>query len=146
MALLQGFEEVSVKTPIGKLTMTITESGIRFNKSTAAALGFPQRVKVLINEQTRQLALQAVDNRSTNAVKFSKPESKQVASVSVKDPMVMEAAAKLFPLSASPEGEVAYWSAEGELHEKEKVVIFNVEGATEGTMKKRGRRAAAAEA
>jgi hypothetical protein len=56
---LQGFEEVAITEPVGKLTMTVMDSKVRFNKATAAELGYPAYVKVLINDKTRQVALQA---------------------------------------------------------------------------------------
>ena len=44
MALLQGFEEINMSVPTGKAVMTVTESVARFNKATAADLGYPAYV------------------------------------------------------------------------------------------------------
>lgn len=128
--------------PIGKIVVTITESVVRFNKSTAAALGYPAYVKVLVNEKTKQIALQARSGREGNAVKFSKPEGKQIASVNVKDMAVLDAMKKFFEFPETEDNEIAYHSIVGTAYRDEKVVIFNVSDATPGTMKKRGRKKA----
>ena len=123
MALLQGFEEINMSVPTGKAVMTITESVARFNKA-----------------KTRQIAVQACSAKSANAVKFSKPEGKQTASVNIKEAVVLEALHKYFELPQASEGEVAYKSVAGTIHVEEKVIIFDIDAATSGTMKKRGRK------
>lgn len=140
MALLQGFEEINMSVPTGKVVMTVTESVARFNKATAADLGYPAYVKILINDKTRQIAVQACNAKSANAVKFSKPEGKQTASVNIKEAVVLEALHKYFELPQASEGEVAYKSVAGTIHVEEKVIIFDIDAATSGTMKKRGRK------
>lgn len=52
--------------------MTITDSAIRFNKATAAELGYPSHVRVLVNKSAKQVAIQACSADEENAVKFSK--------------------------------------------------------------------------
>ena len=145
-ALLSGFEEVNVVKPIGKVVMTVTASSIRFNKATAAALGFPAHVKVLVNEQTRQIALTPTTGRAENALKFSKPEDKQRLSISVKDKAVLAALHGYFTIGEAPEGEVAYVAVDGTAYPNDRIVIFNVADAVAGTMKRRGRRKASADA
>lgn len=139
---LQGFEEVKLVKPVGKIVMTVTENAVRFNKATAHALGFPAFVRVLVNEKTRQIALAVTTSKSNNAVKFSKPEEKQTASISLKEKAVVDAIRAFFPLSPAPEGEVAYASVTGEYFPADKAVIFDVENAVSGTMKRRGRKKA----
>ena len=102
MALLQGFEEINMSMPTGKSTMTVTDSVVRFNKATAADLGYPAYVKILINDKTRQIALQVCTAKNGNAVKFSKPEGKQTTSVNIKDAVVLEALHKYFTLPEAP--------------------------------------------
>lgn len=41
MAALRGFHEISLAAPASKAVMTITSAAIRFNKATAAELGYP---------------------------------------------------------------------------------------------------------
>ncbi|PJM78664.1 hypothetical protein [Bifidobacterium scaligerum] len=139
-SLLQGFEEVRLVKPVGKTVMTVTDSIVRFNKATVEVLGFPPFVKVLINEKTKQIAIASASDKSDNAVKFSKAEGKQTASVSIKDPAIVEAVKAYFTLAEAPEGEVAYASVNGAAYPENKTVIFDVDNATAGTMKRRGRK------
>ena len=145
MPVLQGFEEVSLAAPVAKVTMTVTDSAVRFNKATAEVLGFPAYVKVLVNSKMKQIALEPCTGRETNAVKFSKPEGKQKASVSVRVPALIVAILKFFKLAAAPEGEISYQLVPGTVHEDEKVVVFDASDAKAGTMKRRGRKKAAEE-
>ncbi|TPF94285.1 hypothetical protein [Bifidobacterium sp. UTBIF-78] len=142
-SLLQGFEEVQLVKPLGKTVLTVTDTAIRFNKATAEALGFPAYVKVLINGKTRQIAVTPASESADNAIKFSKPEGKQTASVSVKEPVLVEAVKEYLPVGEAPEGEVAYQSVAGAAYPESKTVIFDVANATAGTMKRRGRKKAA---
>lgn len=142
-SLLSGFEEVNVVKPLGKVVMTVTANAIRFNKSTAAALGYPAHVKVLVNAQTRQIALAPTTGRAENALKFSKPEGQQRLSISVKDKAVLATLLGYFNPGEAPEGQVAYQAVEGTAYPHDKIVIFNVDDAVAGTMRRRGRRPAA---
>ena len=142
-SLLQGFEEVRLVKPIGKIVMTVTGNAVRFNKSTAQALGFPAYVKVLINEKTRQIAITPTTAKADNGVKFSKPEGKQTTSVSIKDKAPLAAIGQFFTLAEAAEGEVAFQSVTGTAYVQDKTVIFNADDAEAGTMKRRGRKKAA---
>ena len=131
-SLLQGFEEVQLVKPVGKTVLTVTDSAIRFNKATAEVLGFPAYV-----------AVTPTTAKADNAIKFSKPEGKQAASVSVKEATLIEAVKAYFTLPEAPEGEIAYQSVNGTAYPESKTVIFDVANATAGTMKRRGRKKAA---
>ena len=61
-------------------------------------LGFPAYVKVLINDKTKQIAVTPTTAKADNAIKFSKPEGKQAASVSVKEATLIEAVKAYFTL------------------------------------------------
>lgn len=139
-SLLQGFEEINLVKPIGKTLMTVTATAVKFNKATAAELGYPAFVKILVNGKTRQIAVTPTTAKATNVVKFSKPEEKQTASISVKDATVVAALLEYFTLAEAPEDEIAYQSVNGTAYPDEKTVIFNIDGATAGTMKRRGRK------
>mgnify|MGYP000432330646 CR=1 FL=1 len=106
-SLLQGFEEVQLVKPVGKTVLTVTDSAIRFNKATAEVLGFPAYVKVLINDKTKQIAVTPTTAKADNAIKFSKPEGKQAASVSVKEATLIEAVKAYFTLPEAPEDEIS---------------------------------------
>ena len=108
MAALQGFHEISLAAPASKAVMTITDSAIRFNKATAAELGYPSHVRVLVNESAKQVAIQACSADEENAVKFSKPADKQTGSVNIKAPAVLVTICSFFVLHNPSEDEIDY--------------------------------------
>ena len=140
MSVLQGFEEVNMTAPRGKLSMLITKDVVRFNKATAIALGYPAYVKVLINDKTKQFAVKPCKQSDANAVKFSKPEGKQTASVNIKDVMVLDSVLKYFKLDEPQDGQVTFQSMQGTFYAEERVAMFSVADAKAGVMKKRGRK------
>ena len=141
-SVLQGFEEVRLVNPVGKITMTVTANPVRFNKGTAQAMGFPAFVRLLVDGNGRRIGVAVTTGEALNAVKFSKTEEKQTASVSVREQAALDAIGKFFTLAEAPEGEVAYVSVPGTYYPDDKAVIFNVNDATAGTMKRRGRKKA----
>ena len=143
MASLQGFQEVSLTAPVSKSVMTVTDSVVRFNKATAAELGYPAYVHVLVNESAKQIAIQACADKDENAVKFSKPADKQTTSISVKAPAAVAAVTAFFELHNPSEDEIDYRSIPGVGQPDDKAIIFTVADAKAGTMKKRGRKKAA---
>lgn len=142
-SVLQGFEEVKLAKPVGKIVMTVTADVVRFNKATAEVLGFPAYVKVLVNEKTRQIAVVPTTAKADNAVKFSKPEGKQTTSVSVRENAPLAAIGAFFTLPEAPEGEVAYQQVTGAFYPDDKAAVFDASVAVAGTMKRRGRKKAA---
>lgn len=142
MASLQGFHEISLAAPASKAVMTITSAAIRFNKATAAELGYPSHVRVLVNESAKQVAIQACSADEENAIKFSKPADKQTGSVSIKAPAVLVTVCSFFELHNPSEDEIDYRSIQGVSQPDDKAIIFDINDAKAGTMKKRGRRKA----
>ncbi|WP_300767195.1 hypothetical protein [uncultured Bifidobacterium sp.] len=145
MTALQGFEEISTEIPTVKMTLTVMDSTLRFNKGTAETLGFPAYVKILANPKTCQIAVQPCTAKESNAVKFSKSEGKQTTSVNLKDKALLDSVKKFFTLDAAPEGEVAYQIVTGSLLPNTpnmKVAVFTASNAVSGTMKRRGRKKA----
>lgn len=141
-SLLRGFNEVSLTVPPTKVTMTVTDSAIRFNKGVAAVLDYAPYAKVLINPKTKQIAISPAEKDEDSAVKFSRPAEKQTLSVTVKDPVIHAALLEYLPLPEAPEGEVSFQSIEGAAYPDDKVVIFDVADAVAGTAKRRGRKKA----
>ena len=140
-SVLHGFEEVNLVRRMPEVTMTVTESVVRFNKGTAEALGWPAYVRVLVNDRKKQVAVQVCDKDDPNAVRFSKTADKQIASVSIHQPMVLVAVQKYLPLEQNvPEGEVAYQTVKGEVFANDHVAVFDTANAVSGVMKKRGRK------
>ena len=60
---------------------SVTSNGVTFNRAVTLKLGAPAFVRLLINESTRQVALQVCDESTPKAVAFYKPKTNGVLSV-----------------------------------------------------------------
>lgn len=60
---------------------SVTSNGVTFNRAVTLKLGTPAFVRLLINESTRQVALQVCDESAPKAVAFYKPKTNGVLSV-----------------------------------------------------------------
>ena len=60
---------------------SVTSNGVTFNRAVTLKLGTPAFVRLLINESTRQVALQVCDESTPKAVAFYKPTTNGVLSV-----------------------------------------------------------------
>lgn len=142
MAALSGFKEVviSKEEPAESCTLTITESFVRFNKAAVAELKYPAFVKILINEETKQIAIQASRANGVNSIKFSKPVEKQTGSVTLRVPAVVDAIKAFFDLRNPSELEVDTRVIVGVPTANSDAIIFNVSDADQVISKRRGRR------
>ena len=60
---------------------SVTSNGVTFNRAVTLKLGTPAFVRLLINESTRQVALQVCDESTPKAVAFYKPKTNGILSV-----------------------------------------------------------------
>ena len=60
---------------------SVTSNGVTFNRAVTLKLGTPAFVRLLINESTRQVAVQVCDESTPKAVAFYKPKTNGVLSV-----------------------------------------------------------------
>lgn len=61
--------------------VSITRNGVTFNKSVVAKLGYPKFVVLLIDETSKQIAIQVSDDDAHKAASFYKPKKSNVISV-----------------------------------------------------------------
>ncbi len=67
---LDGFKAFNFNE--GVPSVSITTNGVTFNRSVLMKLGCPEYVVLLINEDTKQMALQVSNQDTPNAVAFYK--------------------------------------------------------------------------
>ena len=79
MATLAGFKAFNFSE--GVAYVSATNNGITFNRSVLLKLGCPTHVVLLINEDAKQIAVQACDESDENAVPFYKKKANDVLSV-----------------------------------------------------------------
>ena len=146
MTSLHGFQEINIHKPIGKVVMTVTKTLVRFNKATVAAMECPEYVKILVNPDTRQIAVEPCSAEDRNAVKFSRPkgtkadDGNQPSSVTVREQSVVDAIVSFFDFADVDEDHVAYQAIVGRISQDDHVAVFDAADATAGVMKRRGRR------
>lgn len=61
--------------------VSITNNGLTFNKSVIMKMGYPEKVKLLINAEEKQFAVQICDENDDKAVKFYRETKSGVLSV-----------------------------------------------------------------
>lgn len=138
MPSLQGFEAVSPAAPSGKALLTVKQDNIHFNKAAVLVLGSPRYIRFLINSRTKQFAVQPCAANDANAIAFCGDNHR--ASVTLKTPVLLNAVLKYFHFKPTPEGEIAYAAMHGVAIDDEPSLLFNVEDAQYGVMRKRGRK------
>jgi hypothetical protein len=134
LSILEGFEVVDLEQSRGDSVLTLTSTNLKFNKATAVELGFPAYVRMLVNAVTRQVAIQPCNEKSKNAVEFSKEKTKQTYAVVVKIPALLTTVRKL----AEVDEDAGSLSFRGTLYPNDRVIIYDL---TKGEpVKTRGRR------
>jgi len=61
--------------------VSVTSNGLTFNKSVIMKMNYPPYVKLLINEEDKQIALQACQENDEKAVSFYKEKANGVLSI-----------------------------------------------------------------
>lgn len=79
MPTLSGFKAFNFNE--GVPYVSITSNGVTFNKSVVMKLDYPEYAVLLIDEESKRIAVQACDADSPNAVQFYKEKKSKVISV-----------------------------------------------------------------
>lgn len=135
MGLLDGFEAMSLVPKKGDSILSVSKSIIRFNKATAAELGYPDNVKLLVNVKTSQVAVQACSEKDPSAIKFCNNDKKHSYAIFVKIPALLAEFRRLL----SFENDVGY-SMEGTTYPEEKAIIYNLKEAKQESGKWTGKK------
>ena len=131
--VLKGFEVIDIEVGKSDSVMTVGGNMVKFNKATATELMHPQFVRVLINGDTKQVAVQSCTEKTRNAVAFSKGEGKQVYAITVKIPAIVVAIRKLLP-DLDENDSLTF---KGKLFADDKAIVYDL---TEGEPIKRRKR------
>ncbi len=70
MSGLDGF--YTFNFDVGVASASITPNGITFNRSVAMKLNYPEYVTLLINEESKQIAIKVCDSSTLHATSFYK--------------------------------------------------------------------------
>ena len=137
---LKGFEVIDIEIGRSDSVMTVMGNMLKFNKATATELMHPTYVRMLIDAENKQAAIQACTEKTRNAVIFSKGEGKQVYAITVKVPAIVVAIRKLIPDLE----ENASLTFRGKLLAEDKAIVYDL--TTGEPIKRRAKRKTAQEA
>lgn len=79
---LEGF--VKFDFSIGVPSASITPNGVTFNRSVVSKMNNPEHVVLLINKETKQIAIQACSQDTPQSIAFYKQKEKDKAAQSVR--------------------------------------------------------------
>ena len=74
MSLLDNFKPFNFNE--GVAYVSVTNNGVTFNKSVIMKLEYPERVRLLIDEETKRIAVQTCTQDTPNAAVFYNREKK----------------------------------------------------------------------
>ncbi len=77
MSLLENFKAFNFNE--GVPYVSVTSNGMTFNKSVIMKLGYPEHVLLLIDEETKRIAVQPCTQETPNAALFYNKEKKSNA-------------------------------------------------------------------
>ena len=136
MGLLDGFEVMSLAPKKGSSVLTVSKSNIRFNKASAAELGFPPFVKMLANAKTNQVAVKVCSEKDPAAVQFCDSEKKQNYAIFIKIPALLAEFRRLLDFG---EAGIEY-SMNGTTYADEQASIYDLNSAEKGAGKWTGKK------
>lgn len=125
MSLLEGFKPFNFDE--GMPYMSATSNGVTFNKSVVAKLGFPSHVLLLINDKSKQIAIQVCTEETPNAAAFFKEKRSGVISVRWNGKDLLSTLQHLMSWNLKENG----YRIDGTHLKEENAILFDLTQATE---------------
>lgn len=123
--MLDGFKPFNFSE--GAPYVSITSNGVTFNKSVVIKLGYPEHVVLLVDEDTKRIAIQCCDAAEQNAAPFYKPKKSNVISVRWNGRDLLNSIAAMMNWDLSANG----YKADGVLLRDEDAMLFDLSQANE---------------
>lgn len=124
MSTLEGFTAFDFSE--GVPYISFTQNGITFNKSVTLKLGEPEHAKFLINENAKQVAIQACDASDRNATVFYRPKASGALSVRWNARDLLNAIERIMGWNLKE----ASYRANGIFLKEERAIVFDLSKAT----------------
>lgn len=124
MSVLENFKVFDFSE--GSPYVSITRNGMTFNKSVTQKLGHPLKVVLLIDEDSKQVAIQACTDATVGAVDFFK-STKNVASVRWTSKDLLNTLQEMMGWQLDRES----YRVDGKLLKQEKAMLFDLKTAVE---------------
>lgn len=125
MARLEGFRPFNFNE--GVPYISITNNGMTFNKSVIMKMEYPEHVVLLIDDETRRIAIQACAPDTPNAATFYKVKKSNVISVRWNGRDLLNTIQSLMGWDLSKGG----FRIDGILLKEDHAMLFDLNTATE---------------
>ncbi len=124
MSLLDGFSTFNFDE--GAPYVSVTKNGLTFNKGVIMKLGYPSHALLLINNDTKQLAIKVCDESTPNSAPFYKSNGKGILSVRWNSKDLLQTIKNLTGWDLEMES----YRAAGTLLREENAMLFDLSRAT----------------
>ncbi len=118
-----GFKEFDFEE--GMPYVSITKNGITFNKGVVMKLGRPSRVVLLINSESKQIAIRGCDENTPRSNAFYKENDRGVVSVRWNSKDLLSTLKDMMGWNLDRES----YRAEGQLLKEEDAMLFDFNNA-----------------
>nr|WP_122013394.1 hypothetical protein [Maliibacterium massiliense] len=123
MSILENFKPFNFNE--GAAYVSVTSNGMTFNKSVIIKLQYPEYVVLLMDEETKRIAIQACASQTPNAVSFYKAKKSNVLSVRWNGRDLMQTIQSMMSWDLAKNG----YRIEGALLKEEHAMLFDFNAA-----------------
>lgn len=125
MSLLKDFKPFNFSE--GVPYVSVTNNGMTFNKSVVMKLNYPEHVVLLIDEDSKRIAVQACSKDFPNAVPFHRKRRSNILSVRWNGRDLLNTIQSLMSWDLSKTG----YRIDGTLLQEERAMLFDLTRASE---------------
>lgn len=125
--MFEDFKKVRLVS--GFIYFSLTKNGLTFSRNAINQLGSPEYVRLLVNDKTKQVAIQVCDKNEKDKVKFVRDGSDIVR---WNNKVFIDSLLKLInqDINKLPYGKI--YRVGGEYIPQENAILFNLKDAKEG--------------
>ena len=120
--MFENFKKINLT--VGLATITLSANGLSFSKTSVSKLGHATRVNILLNEEEKQLAIQACADDDTDGTPFAKNKSAQFVRWNNRD--FIKTISKLMGVDLDA-NKTNNYKIEGEYFSKENALLFKLD-------------------
>lgn len=124
VSILDGFKVFDFNE--GSPYASVTKNGITFNKSVVIKLGYPNRVILLINSDTKQIAIKPCGEEEKKSVSFYKEKKSGIISVRWNGKDLLNTISEMTGWNLEHDS----YRVDGVLIKEENVMLFDFKKAT----------------
>lgn len=121
--MLEGFKTISLT--VGVPYISVTGNGLTFNKASIIKLGKPSHVILMMNEESKKIAVQSCEQNTEDATPFLKSKSDSTMSVRWNNRDLLNTISKMMSWDLKKNG----YRIDGDYLNTENAMIFDLDSA-----------------